>query len=238
MTNIFPILIMNARPGAGKSEIIHFLAQVPLDERNERFHIGPMHVLDDFPLLWTWFEEDDLLEHVFRRPRLHTDPEGYFLHDDLWHLLIRRLGLDYEKWKRDNSNDCTVLIEFSRGAKAGGYRTAYEHLTDGILSQAACMYVKVSYEESLRKNRKRFNAERPDSILEHALPDGKMERLYREDDWAEFSEANPEYLTIRDIKIPYVVFENQDDITTKGGQALEERLEVVLGRLWQLWQQR
>ena len=35
--------------------------------------------------------------------------------------------------------------------------------------------VQVSFAESLRKNRKRFNPERPDSILEHAVDEKKLE---------------------------------------------------------------
>ncbi len=70
----FDILILIARPAAGKSEIIHYLKQVPDDERVRRFHIGPFVEIDDFPMLWTWFEEDDILERL-GYPRLHTDAD-------------------------------------------------------------------------------------------------------------------------------------------------------------------
>ncbi len=232
MSSLFTTLIMNARPGAGKSEIIHFLQQIALSERIARFHIGPMHVLDDFPLLWAWFEEDDLLERVFDRPRLHTTHDGYFIHNDLWHLLIRRLSLAYDKWRRDVRDESTIVIEFARGTEHGGYQAAYEHLSDSILHEAACLYVRVSFKESLRKNRARRSIERPDSILEHSLPDEKLERLYRDDDWNDLTAANPTHLTVRGIHIPYVVFENEDDVTTAGGLELGDRLETVLGRLW------
>ena len=238
MQPIFPTLIMNARPGAGKSEITHFLRQIPLNERIARFHIGPMHVLDDFPLLWAWFEEDDLLERVFGRPRLHTTQDRYFLHDDLWHLLIHRLNMDYEKLRRDANDESTIVIEFARGTEHGGYRAAYDHLSDAILQQAACLYIRVSYQESLRKNRARYNIERPYSILEHSLSDDKLERLYHDDDWNDLTAANPTHLTIRGIHVPYVIFENEDDVTTIGGQALRDRLETVLDELWSIRQGR
>lgn len=235
MPSMFPILILNARPAAGKSEISAFLRQVPLQERVARYHIGSVQVVDDFPMLWSWFEEDEILEQVFQRPRLHTTPEGYFVHQDLWHLLIRRIGQEYEKGFRESTGEATAIIEFSRGLEHGGYRAAYEHLTDPILSQAACLYVRVSYEESLRKNRARFNPDRPYSILEHGLSDEKMERLYREDDWDSFVAADASYVQVRDFRLPYVVFENHDDVTTSGGSALESRLETCLNRLWGLW---
>ena len=100
------------------------------------------------------------------------------------------------------------------------------------------MYIDVTYEESLRKNRARFNPERPDSILEHGLPDEKMERLYSEDDWSNFSSRDPQYLSIQEIRVPYVNFENDDDVTSAGGEALHKRLEERLGMLWSLWQRR
>lgn len=232
MPDIFPVLILNARPAAGKSEIIHALQRVPLEERADRFHIGALQILDDFPMLWSWFEEDDLLERVFHRARLHTSPDGYFLYDDLWHLLIRRLDLDYHKLKRDPQEMSTVVIEFSRGAAHGGYAQAYQHLSDDLLQIACTLYVEVSFEESLRKNRNRFNPERPDSILEHGLSDEKLERLYRQDDWQSFSDGNPDYLEVRDLRIPFVVFGNEDDVTSGGGSRLLDRLQEVTDQLW------
>ncbi len=235
MRDIFPILILNARPAAGKSEIIHALQEIPASTRRERFHIGELKIFDDFPMLWTWFEEDQLLEQVFHRPRLHTTPDQYFIHNDLWHLLIRRLALDYEKWQRDAAEGYTAIIEFSRGSSRGGYRAAYPHLGESILSRSSSLYIQVSYAESLRKNRARYNPDRPDSILEHGLSDEKMDRLYQEDDWLEFSSADPDYLRVDELRIPYVIFENEDDVTSRGGEALIERLELAAQRLWELY---
>ncbi len=234
-----PLLIFNARPGAGKSEISAFLQDMPLEERAARFHVGELKVLDDFTMLWTWLEEDAILRDHFKHPGLHTDAENYFLHGEtLWHLLIRRLSMEYDKCCRDLTDEHTVLIEFSRGGEHGGYRAAYQHLSDAILSKAACLYVNVSYEESLRKNRQRYNPEYPDSILGHSLPDEKMERLYRVNDWPDFTASDPEYVAVREFRLPYVVFENEDDATTDRGDELARRLEDAMGRLHALWQDR
>lgn len=238
MTDIFPVLILNGRPAAGKSEVIHFLNNLPEDVRRARFHVGRLHELDDFPMLWAWFEEDALLEKKLGRPRLHTDPDGYFLHDDLWHLLIMRLGLDYEKLLRDTpdlSTTHTVLVEFSRGREHGGYHAAYSFLSEEIVRRAAIFYIDVPYEESLRKNRRRFNPDRPDSILEHGLPDTKLEKLYKETDWEQMSAAHPETIEVRGNAVPYVVFPNHDDVTTSQGPAFEARLEGALKTLWERW---
>ena len=92
----------------------------------------------------------------------------------------------------------------------------------------------MSWKESLRKNRARYNPDRPDSILEHSLPDNRLEHLYRVDDWAPFSAGDSRFLSVRSIRVPYVVFENEDDVTTDKPAQLAARLEAVLERLWEL----
>jgi hypothetical protein len=230
MMSSFKILLLIARPAAGKSEVINYLKNTPLEERVKRFHIGKFAEIDDFPMLWTWFEEDELLQRM-GHPRLHSTPDGYFLYDHLWNLLIERISLEYQKLMRDFDGD-TVVLEFSRGAEHGGYKSAFQHLSDEILQNLAIVYIDVPWEESLRKNRQRFNPERPDSILEHGLPDQKLERLYRETDWHELIKENPEFLTIKGFSVPYAVFDNSDDVTTAQNAALGIRLDQVLGDLW------
>lgn len=231
----FEVLFLIARPGAGKSEIVDYLKRVEPDERRRRFHVGQVEVLDDFPMLWAWFEEDDILSEM-GHPRLHSDEAHYFKYPYLWDVLIRRLVLEYRKLQRDRTafQDVTTIVEFSRGEQHGGYRAAFRHFPEEMLSRGAVCYVRVSYEESRRKNRLRFDPHRPDGILEHSLPDEKMERLYRVDDWDALSADDPEVVTVNGVRVPYVVFENEDDVTTARGEALGARLEAVLGRLWSI----
>lgn len=235
--NLFEIVILNGRPASGKSEVIDYLKKTPLDERIERFHIGKMDEIDDFPMLWVWFEQDAILEKILNKPRMQSTKDGLFLHEYQWHLLIERISMDYSKRLRDNENyhdEFTSLIEFSRGTEHGGYKEAYLHLSDEILKKAAIFYIDVSYKESLRKNRKRFNPDKPDSILEHGLPDWKLERLYGEVDWEEFKGDDPEFIEVKGQKVPYVVLENEDDVTTARDENLGRVLEGLFGRLWEI----
>lgn len=234
---IFDVLILVGRPASGKSEIIDFLNRTPPHARHRRFHTGALDVLDDFPILWGWFEEDHILSTKLNRPRLYTNEAGYFNHPSLWELLIERLSLEYDKRLRDDPayhEHTTALIEFSRGSEHGGYRVAFPHLSDEILRRAAMLYVKVSFAESLRKNRRRSNPDRPDSILEHGLSDTKMDALYRNDDWAEIAPGSNGFMDVRGIKVPYAVFENEDDVTTGKTDLLPTRLESTLIQLWNL----
>jgi hypothetical protein len=236
MTNppIFKILTLLARPAAGKSEVMDYLKRTPIEERMQRFHVGEIAELDDFPMLWTWFEEDALLERM-GHPRMHTDKEGYFLHQYQWDLLIDRICLDYQKLLRDKPDyhqTHTVLVEFSRGSEHGGYRSAFKHISTEVAQKMAVLYLDVSWEESLRKNRKRFNPKKPDSILEHGLEDAKLQKLYKEVDWRDVSAPDPNWLRVNGEKVPYVVFDNSDDITSPRGDALGQRLQGCLDRLW------
>jgi hypothetical protein len=119
----------------------------------------------------------------------------------------------------------TAILEFSRGSEHGGYRSAFQHLSDEILDRALIVFINVTWEESLRKNRKRFNPARPDSILEHGLPDAKLEKMYRTIDWEELCADSPTHVTIKGRQVPYVVFENvpsKTDDPALLGPALDE----------------
>jgi hypothetical protein len=234
----FDIIFLIARPAAGKSEVIDYLKRTDTQTRRARFHMGPFIELDDFPMLWAWFEEDRLLTRM-GHPRLHTDADEYFAHRYLWDLLIERLSLDYAKLLRDrpgyHQEDGTVMVEFSRGKEHGGFRQAFQHVTPEMLRRGAILYIDVSWEESLRKNRARANPDRPDSILQHSLSDEKLAHLYRDSDWAEFSAGEPDHLVIQGVSVPYAVFPNEDDVTTERGPALGQRLADTLTRLWRVY---
>ena len=215
MKPAFDVIILCGRPASGKSEVIDYLKKTPLEKRLERFGIGEMDEIDDFPMLWVWFEEDAILEKLLGKPRIHTDTNGYFLHQYQWDLLIERISLEYDKRLRDDTyhSRATAVIEFSRGTEHGGYASAFAHLSERILERALIVYIDVTFEESLRKNRKRFNPSRPDSILEHGLPDEKLERLYHDVDWEQVSAASPTHIEIKGHRVPYVVFNNMPSKT-------------------------
>jgi hypothetical protein len=242
---VFPVLFLIGRPAAGKSEVIKYLREMDPTERAAELHVGYFHELDDFPMIWNWFEEDEILARHGRK-RLHSDSEGYFFDNFEWNVLIERLDLEYRKWVKecapegeygdDNARSLprgkTAVIEFARGKEHGGLIEAFSYFSEDLLRRGAVLYINVSFSESLRKNRKRFNPDKPHSILEHALPDDKLERLYGESDWEELSADDASFLKLKGIQVPYSVMENEDDVTTKGGDVLGTRLRESLERLW------
>lgn len=234
----FDIIILLGRPASGKSEIIDFIKRRNIVDRVENYHIANIAEVDDFPMLWTWFEEDHIRENILKVDRIHSTKDGYFLHNYQWNLLIERFNIEYEKLITENPNfftENTLLIEFSRGSEHGGYESAFKHLSNNILKKAVIFYVDVPWEESLRKNRRRFNPNKPHSILEHGLPDDKLKRLYQEVDWDSFVADNAEYLTLCNTKVPFIVLDNMPEITNSDDK-MQVALKESFSQLWRLYQ--
>ena len=245
--DIFDIIILNGRPAAGKSEVIDYLKQTPLEERIRRFHVGEFEEFDDFPILWERFEDDDIYErHGKKRLISNTTYEyegetrpGYVFQDQFfWNFLIEKLNLQYSKRLRDvpgYHDTRTAILEFARGSQHGGFAEAYSYLSPVVLGRANTIYIQVSRQESQRKNMRRANPDKPDSILEHSLEDKKMEFLYKDSDWEEFSGADPDFLRVGDSRVPYAVFDNEPEKTDKP-EVLGRHLEEVCARLWDIRQ--
>ena len=228
----FPLLIITGRPAAGKSEVIDYLRNIPAAERLARFHIGEFEELDDFLYVWETFEIDDILTR-HGRPRLWTDEKYFFRDPFVWNLYIERISLEYRKRiARDPSYHRykTVLVEFARGGEHG-IEEALGFLHEDVLARARIVYIKVSYEESLRRNRRRARRGEEASILYHSLPDEKMAYYYRTNDWETLAGTNPEHIPVRGHSIPYAVFENEPE-KTGDPTLLGEELARVTDKLW------
>jgi hypothetical protein len=210
----FPVVILTGRPAAGKSEVIDFLKKCDPHERADKFRIGSFEELDDFLYVWETFETDDILTR-HGRARIWTDEHYWFTDEFVWDLYLERINLEYrKKIARDPGyhGKTTTIIEFARGGERG-IAHALECLHPEILSRAVLMYIKVSYEESVRKNRRRARKGEEHSILYHSLPDEKMEHYYRTNDWETLASLDPAHIRVGDYRIPYAVFENEPEKT-------------------------
>jgi hypothetical protein len=168
------------------------------------------------------------------QPRAFTDAKYFFTGPHVWNLFIERINLEFRKrLARDAeaTTKQTVVVEFSRGGD-NGFGEAFGLLGDEILSRAGIVYINVSYEESCRKNRRRFDPAQADSILFHGLPDEKMEFYYRTNDWERLSGGRKTgTMKVRGFDVPFAVFDNEPERTddpAKLGPALED----VFARLW------
>ncbi len=234
MGNHFPILVITGRPAAGKSEVMDFLKRCDPAIRLEKFHIADFDELDDFLYVWETFELDDLMAQMGRE-RLWTDKNYWFKEDYIWDLYIKRLALDYrKKIAKDPAyhDRKTALVEFARGGK-DAIRHALSLLSDEMLEKAAVLYIRVTYEESVRKNRRRARKGEEGSILYHSLPDAKMEAYYKTNDWEAIEAEDPCFINVEGHRIPYAVFENIPE-RTLDPLLIAAELERATTRLWSL----
>jgi hypothetical protein len=235
MPDTVPIVLLIGRPAAGKSEIIDYLKKMPDGARCAKLHLAPFVEIDDFVWVWQIFE-DDLVWERLGRERLLTDSKLYFKDPFTWNFLIGKINLAFEKYlAQDRDFLCahTIFIEFARGGEKG-FAEAFSYLSDDILKRAVIVYVSVSYEESVRRNRRRAKPGQEDSILYHSLPDEKMEKYYKTNDWEKLASGKSQgIMEIKGHRVPFTVFQNepeQTDDPAKLGPALEE----VFGKLWKL----
>jgi len=69
--------------------------------------------------------------------------------------------------------------------------------------------------------------------LEHGLPDEKLERMYKKVDWEEFKGNDPEFISVKGHKIPYVVFNNMPEVTNDFSK-LSPVMDDCFNKLWKL----
>ncbi len=235
MKNHFPILIITGRPAAGKSEIIDFLKKCDPVVRLDKYHIADFEELDDFLYVWETFELDDLMTEIGRE-RVWSDERYWFKDPYIWDLFIKRLSLDYRKKIArlpSYHERMTTIVEFARGGE-NAIHHALSFLSNEMLQKASLMYIRVTYEESVRKNRRRARKGQEDSILYHSLPDEKMEAYYRTNDWEDLESRNPDYIGVKGHRVPYAVFENMPEKTLDPA-LIGEELERATSRLWRIW---
>ena len=232
MSDIFHTIILTARPAAGKSEVIDFLKKLDPKRRKDEFHVGEIVEIDDFPYIWEKFEEDKILEENGRE-RHWTDKKLYFKEDWAWDFFLLKMNVAFQKHLAEGDSGKTVLFEFARGGK-NAMRHAFEVVSPEVLRRAGILYIQVSYEESVRKNRRRFKPELAHSILFHSLPDEKMELYYKLTDWKEIAPDMQGTITSQGIKVPYAVMPNEPEVTDDF-KKLEPVLKDSLNKLWTLY---
>lgn len=228
--DIFHTIILTARPAAGKSEVIDFLKKLDPQVRREQFHVGDIVEIDDFPYIWEKFEEDKILEDAGRE-RLWTDKKLYFKDEWAWDFFLLKMNMAFQRHLADGDSGKTVLFEFARGG-SDAIRHALEVISPDVLSRAGILYIQVSYEESVRKNRRRFKPELAHSILFHSLPDEKMEYYYKENDWDRIASGPEGHIDAQGISVPYSVLVNEPEVTDDV-KKLQPALKVALNRLWE-----
>ncbi len=230
---ILDTVLLLGRPAGGKSEFLDYMQRQPPARLRRRYALGRLTIVDDFPFLWEKFEEDDILERL-GRPRLWSRPAetSYTTTDPLiWPFLIEKINraaLQTLHSPAFTPGEATLLIEFSRGGP-DGYQQALARLDPRILARAAILYIQVSFAESCRRNRARYDEARKNSILAHSVPEEAMHTVYAEDDWPALTAAAEGYLRVGSARVPYVTMPNEPESTDPA--VLDQRYHQALSTL-------
>ncbi len=242
---IFEHLFVLGRPAGGKSEFIDFMKKLPAGDRAANFGIGRFEEVDDFPWLWEACLDDDAREaRGEARVVSARTPEGYNITQPKFRgSLVERFNDVIARKYLANPGvyeQGTLLVEFARGVD-DGFRESLERFHPDILRRGAILYIKVSFEESYRRNSARYKKGQEESILFHKVPDRDMYGFFRDNDWNEMTGGAPDgWLDLAGVKVPFVSMLNEPELTDpvvlgeRYGRALRrlrERYGRALGRL-------
>lgn len=240
MPKTFDHLIIIGRPAAGKSEFCDFMKKTPDTERAEQYHIGKFEELDDFPWLWEKFVEDDMWEEA-GYPRIYSDrngknydvkPDKGCLYDFMFTKFNHAIASKYLS-RPEFYRDGTLFVEFSRGLE-NGYKNAFTRLSKDVLCKAAILYIKVSFEESWRRNVARYEEKLRHSILSHMLPRPAMEAFYKNEDWDKYTgDKDSGTLLLHGLNVPFVTMNNEPEL--KDREPLAKRYGPALDALFDIY---
>lgn len=238
MTNHFNNLFVFGRPAGGKSEFIDFMKKCNPAKRKDKFHVAPFEIIDDYLFITEIAEFENILEkQSVKRWITKNTSDGICVQDDVY------WGYAYEKINRILTkkaelqpkfyDENTMLIEFSRGVGISGYEKTLSNLKPEFLKNGAIIYIKVSFDESMRRNEARYQEKLKFSILAHKCPEEGMNRFYREDDWGVItSNKSSGYLKMNGIDVPFVTMNNEPE--EKDLTVMEERYYKALEELWRI----
>lgn len=112
---VFKIVLLQALPASGKSEVRNFMAHVEPERLQREFHIGANLQLDDFPYVHMMRRIDDELE-AMGQARIYYPGEEPFIDGRDWGTLCNLLNEDYHDLMNRNvvKTDSAAKLLFGR----------------------------------------------------------------------------------------------------------------------------
>lgn len=240
MAGHFDNLILIGRGGSGKSELIDFLKNVSLSERQEKYHIGEFKEIDDFPWIHSMFKDEDIWEELGRSRKLSRKTNKIYITTDydVYKFMILKFNMVIREEYMDDPffyDNKTLFIEFARG-REDGYKLAFSLLDKEILKKSAIFFMDNTFEESMRRNTVRSSdSDTKQTILNHKVPVEVMENYYKIHDWYELTDKKPSgYIEAQGLKVPFVTVWNIPE--SHDFKVLEERYSPPLKELWKLYE--
>jgi len=117
--NVFKVVLLQALPASGKSEVRNFMANIAPERLQEEFHIGENLQLDDFPYVHMMRRIDNELQ-AMGHARVFYPGEEPFIDGRDWGTLIALLNEDYHDLMTRNVQkpDSAAQLLFDRYDRA------------------------------------------------------------------------------------------------------------------------
>lgn len=139
--NVFKVVLLQALPASGKSEVRNFMANVEPQRLQDEFHIGENLQLDDFPYVHMMRRIDNELE-AMGEARIFYPGEAPFIDGRDWGTLCNLLNEDYHDLMNRNviKTDSAAQLLFDRidrAAESAGILSRMGLLDTGVRAKIA-----------------------------------------------------------------------------------------------------
>ena len=117
--DVFQVVLLQALPASGKSEVRNFMANIEPERLKSEFHIGENLQLDDFPYVHMMRRIDNELE-AMGQARIFYPGEEPFIDGRDWGTLCNLLNEDYHDLMNRNivKTDSAAQLLFARMDRA------------------------------------------------------------------------------------------------------------------------
>ena len=124
---VFDVVLLNALPASGKSELRKFMNENDPDQMVNDFHIGKNLQLDDFPYVWLMRQVDKKLASMGLDTLYYPDDESPTYDGRVWGVLSFLLSEDYQDMMNhaivEPASAAEYLFDrFDRGCMAVGMK--------------------------------------------------------------------------------------------------------------------
>ena len=103
--NVFKVVLLQALPASGKSEVRNFMAHVEPGRLQEEFHIGENLQLDDFPYVHMMRRIDNELQ-AMGQERVFYPGEEPFKDGRDWVFSRKRYAINWQAYWKKRPGSC------------------------------------------------------------------------------------------------------------------------------------
>ena len=155
--DVFNVLLLQALPASGKSEVRNFMANMDPEVLKKEFHVGKNLQLDDFPYVFFMRRIDEVLESL-KQPRIYYPGEDPFIDGRDWGTLSHLLNEDYHDLINRNivspfSYAQYMFDRIDRASLMAGLAPRISQLNEDIRKQICIELESLAKEMTLEKQK-------------------------------------------------------------------------------------